>query len=1172
MVRQALILPALGSPPSSKRSSPSNGLVLRQATRSVLARSWRGWAIGLLVALVSPASGLSAAEPHTGLALYQSQVRPLLNSRCVACHGALKQSGGLRLDTAALTRQGGDSGPAIDLGEPAASLMLEKVALATEENASGRMPPEGEPLTAEQQAALRQWISEGAPAPADEVPESDPSRHWAFQPIVRPAVPTETGGLDVRNPIDAFLASGQHRLKLRPLPEADRLTLLRRLSLDLTGLPPAPAELDHARQAPEGEWFTQAVDRLLSHPGHGERWGRHAMDLWRYSDWWGLGDQLRNSQKHIWHWRDWIVESLNAGVPYDEMVRQMLAADELYPTDPARLRATGFLARNYFLFNRNQWLDETVEHVSKSFLGLTFNCAKCHDHKYDPISQIDYYRMRAFFEPYHARLDVLPDEPDLNRNGLPRVFDGHPDEPTWLFVRGNESQPDKSTPLTPGLPVVLQTVPLEIAPVELPLEAWQPDRQPWVAQGAVRTAERRLSEAHAQLEAAAQKRTQARLRWEAEVERERAAPASTEPATPAPVRLTCAELPTGDWKLFGGDWKVVDGQLEQQQDGPQRAVLRYTGETPRDFEATLKFTILGGSQWRSVGLAFDDTLVDPLAPARPEDGEQLAYVSANTGEPKLQFAWHKGGQYQYPAEGKVNRPFELKREYTLQVRVRETLVNVALDGQPVLAYRTPVERRAGAFEVIAFDALVRFHEVTLAPLAAASLLDEPGQPAGGVAAAQHQAERAHWEWQVAERSLAVAEAELRSVTARQQASQQLVTQGLTAVAADAPAAVLAAAQGAVAAERELAATRGLQRLVEAEAKRLRVTAANEREAAEKELVAARDAQGALQAKIAEPGTEFTRFVGAQWTPTRFFNSSKDDPEVRFQPRSTGRRRALAAWLTDRRHPLFARVAVNQLWQRHFGTPLMPTLFDFGRKPPVPVQRELLDWLAAEFIDSGFDLKHMHRLLVGSAAWRRSSVAGGEPRNLEIDRDNAWYWRRPVVRLESQAVRDALLSLSARLENRQGGPPVEPAQQPQSGRRSLYFFHSNNDRNLFLTMFDEALVKECYRREESIVPQQALALLNSQPVHDAAPAIERVLCNSLGSATGRLEGEALDAAFIQHAFRVLLASEPGPGELDATQRAFAEWRALPEAQPDPGRHARINLVWVLINHNDFVSLR
>jgi hypothetical protein len=128
------------------------------------------------------------------------------------------------------------------------------------------------------------------------------------------------------------------------------------------------------------------------------------MDVWRFSDWWGLGDQLRNSQLHMWHWRDWIIESLNSDRPYDEMIRQMLAADELDPEDFSDLRATGFLARNYFLFNRNQWMDETIEHVSKAFLGLTINCAKCHDHKFDPIKQTDYYKMRAIFEPYHVRL------------------------------------------------------------------------------------------------------------------------------------------------------------------------------------------------------------------------------------------------------------------------------------------------------------------------------------------------------------------------------------------------------------------------------------------------------------------------------------------------------------------------------------------------------------------------------------------------------------------------------------------------------------------------------------------------------------------------------------------------------------------------------------------------
>ena len=224
----------------------------------------------------------------------------------------------------------------------------------------------------------------GAAAPADEQPEADPQDHWAFRPIVRPPVPAAESEW-ARNPIDVLIAEQQRKQGLAAQPEAPRVILLRRLYLDLIGIPPTAGEIRACESDTSPEWYEQTVKRLLDDPRHGERWARHWMDIWRYSDWWGLGDQLRNSQKHIWHWRDWIVESLNADTPYDEMVRLMLAADEIYPNDLGKLRATGYLARNYFLFNRDQWMDETVEHVSKGFLGLTMNCAKCHDHKFDPI-------------------------------------------------------------------------------------------------------------------------------------------------------------------------------------------------------------------------------------------------------------------------------------------------------------------------------------------------------------------------------------------------------------------------------------------------------------------------------------------------------------------------------------------------------------------------------------------------------------------------------------------------------------------------------------------------------------------------------------------------------------------------------------------------------------------
>jgi hypothetical protein len=226
-----------------------------------------------------------------------------------------------------------------------------------------------------------------------------------------------------------------------------------------------------------------------------------------------------------------------------------------------------------------------------------------------------------------------------------------------------------------------------------------------------------------------------------------------------------------------------------------------------------------------------------------------------------------------------------------------------------------------------------------------------------------------------------------------------------------------------------------------------------------------------QAPVKDTNT-YTLLAGAKWTATRFLNSTADDPPVTFPRLSTGRRTALAKWIADRQNPLTARVAVNHIWTRHFGTPLVPTVFDFGRKGTPPPNPELLDWLASEFMDSGWSMKHLHRLIVASATYRMSSSLAGNEASAARDPDNAYLWRRNPIRLEAEVVRDSLLSLAGVLDPTMWGPPVPPDQQNDSRRRSVYFFHSNNERNLFLTTFDGAGVKECYRRDQSIVPQQA----------------------------------------------------------------------------------------------------
>ena len=239
---------------------------------------------------------------------YQRDVKPLLAARCHACHGALKQEAGLRLDTGNSIRRGGDSGAAVMAGQPTESLLLQRVSAS---ETTQRMPPEGKPLTQAEVELLRKWITAGARSPADEKPADDPRSYWAFQRPVRPKLPAVTG-TPTANQVDSFTGETLANRGLAQLPSADRATLLRRITLDLVGVPPTPDDLAQFLADKRDDAYERVVDRLLADPRYGERWGRHWMDVWRYSDWAGWGGQIRDSQPHIWRWRDWIIDALNA--------------------------------------------------------------------------------------------------------------------------------------------------------------------------------------------------------------------------------------------------------------------------------------------------------------------------------------------------------------------------------------------------------------------------------------------------------------------------------------------------------------------------------------------------------------------------------------------------------------------------------------------------------------------------------------------------------------------------------------------------------------------------------------------------------------------------------------------------------------------------------------------
>ncbi len=724
--------------------------------------------------------------------------------------------------------------------------------------------------------------------------EGDLGPRWSpFDPVERPAVPKVANSVGMQNPIDAFLAVEHERKGLKIRPEADRATLLRRIFLDLTGLPPTPEELHAFLADASTDAYEKSVDRLLASPRYGERWGRHWMDVWRYSDWAGWGEQVRDSQPHIWRWRDWIIESLNADKPYDRMIVEMLAADEVAPDDPNALRATGYLARNFKLLSREKWMQDTVDHTTQAFLGVTLGCARCHDHMYDPMTQKDYYRVRAIFEPHNVRIDKVPGQIDPAKDGIPRVFDAEPDAKTFLFVRGDERTPAKE-PLAPGVPESIGGALPPIEPVALPLAATAPDRRPFAVHDALAASEAGVEAARKAVEAAM---------GEAAIEAARGSLAVVEARHAAMVAVDRA-----------------------------------------------------------------DTIADQ---GKKESEEWTSAANAATA---------------------------------------------------------------------------------------------------------------------AQRALAVAEARLAEIQARQ---------------------ALQAAKPDAKAEPEKKAAEAVANLAKAE-----------------------------EAAKAAPSTAY-----AALTKT-------------YPAASTGRRLAFARWITARDNPLTARVAVNQIWSRHFGRAIVPTVADFGRNGQKPSHPALLDWLASELMDRNWSMKAIHRLIVTSEAYRAASTP--DAADMAIDPDNVYLWRFSPRRAEAEIVRDGLFAVAGDLDATMGGPEIDYNLGLSVPRRSVYFRHAAEKQMEFLKIFDAAGVTECYQRKDSILPQQALSLANSELTLQQSRKIAKALSPSA----------AVDSrAFTIAAFEQVLSRPPTPAEI-AECVAFLD-RA---SAPAPADRLRESLVHVLLNHHDFVTIR
>ncbi len=333
---------------------------------------------------------------------FETQIRPLLSGHCMECHGSDVASGDLRLDSLEGMLQGGENGPALVPGDPQASLLWR--ALRHDADAPVQMPPD-EPLGEKEIEQVERWIAAGAPWPRSEAsPIVSEKKHWAFQPLNRPTPPVDPTSWS-RGPIDRFIAAQHRERGLQPVERGDRRVLIRRATYDLTGLPPSAEEVQEFVDDPRPDAFERLVDRLLASPQYGERWGRHWLDLVRYADTAGDDSDYPIPQAHLY--RDYVIDAFNADLPYDQFLHEQLAGDILAQEVSGaeynrRLIATGFIAQakrigTHELEGMHLIIEDTLATVSSVMLGLSIRCARCHDHKYDPITQKDYYRLYGFF-------------------------------------------------------------------------------------------------------------------------------------------------------------------------------------------------------------------------------------------------------------------------------------------------------------------------------------------------------------------------------------------------------------------------------------------------------------------------------------------------------------------------------------------------------------------------------------------------------------------------------------------------------------------------------------------------------------------------------------------------------------------------------------------------------
>jgi hypothetical protein len=1013
---------------------------------------------------------------------FDLDIRPILTENCFACHGPdeSKRKAKLHFDT----RDGAFSRPSVIVpGDTAKSRLIQRI---TNDDPDEHMPPpdSGHALTQRQIALLTRWIAEGAKW----------DLHWAYVAPTRPDLPAVKHEPWVRNPIDRFVLARLEQEGLQPSPEADKATLLRRVTYDLTGLPPTPAELDAFLADRSPDAYETRVDALLKSPHYGERMAVPWLDTARYADTHGYHiDSLRE----MWHWRDWVIDAFNRNLPFDEFTIEQIAGDLLPHATDAQKIASGFNRNHMVNFEGGaiaaeyqvEYVIDRVEATSTTFMGLTMGCARCHTHKFDPITQKEFYQFFAFF------------------NGVPEEgLDGQ---------RGN-------------------AVPF----MQLPSEEQRAQLE------AIKTAVKSHEDTLA-------KNVVAPLQeqWEASV---RATPMSMH----SEGLVAHYEL-DGNFSDISGHYRhghVVAGDPGFDRGMVGKAVY-FDGDTEVSFgngaaldrahPFTMAVWLKGGygrrpitafqkleADGRGMEWAFDDLA---LADIQKWAGKLSVRLAGPAGAGSIEIRsterlrvadWHQIG-LTYDGSGRAAglKLYRAGKPLECDVVHDDLTGDFATSAELLLGHKVGDRTFRGAIDDL------RIYDRVLSPAQLEALaVDYPAQViVSGVSGKRTKEEaervREYFLTFAAPEALRKAHSELTALQLQQSDLDHAIPTTMVMAEMEKPRDTFVLARG--------------------------------------------DYRN--QTEKVQPGV-----------PSVLPPLPKDAPLNRL---------TLARWLVDPSHPLTARVAVNRFWQMYFGLGLVKTQEDFGVRGDPPSNPALLDWLATEFIRTGWDVRAMQRLIVTSAAYRQSSKV--TPALLEKDPENRLLARGPRVRLPAEMIRDTALSVGGLLNPALGGPSVFPYQPaglweemafgdgfsmqsyvqshgPDLYRRGLYTFWKRTNPPASLATFDAPDREKCTaRRTLTNTPLQALALMNDPTYVEAARALaQRALLEGGREVDGR----------IAYAFRLATARRPSAEETAVLRallskelagfrrdkKAAKELVGVGEWQADPRLNASELAAWSMVS--------